>query len=44
MPRLPRTVEPGVAYHVTQRGVNQQDVFFTTTDRTVYLSLIQDQV
>ena len=44
MPRFPRTVEPVVAYPVTQCGVYQQDVFFTTTDRTVYFSLIEDQV
>lgn len=39
MPRNPRCVEPGLAYHVTQRGVNRQSVFFSHVDRLTYLAL-----
>ena len=37
MPRQARLVVPGVAHHVTQRGNNLQQVFFTDEDREVYL-------
>jgi putative transposase len=37
MPRNPRLVLPGCAYHITQRGTNHQHVFFSQTDRRVYL-------
>jgi putative transposase len=43
MPRNPRCVLPEVAYHVTQRGVDRADVFFSQADRETYLHLIQDQ-
>jgi putative transposase len=43
MPRNPRCVLPGVAYHVTQRGVNRSDVFFTQADRQTYLHLVREQ-
>jgi len=33
MARLARTIVPGVADHVTQRGNNRQDVFFVANDR-----------
>src|SRR5579871_1678823 len=33
MPRNPRCVLPEVAYHVTQRGVDRADVFFSQADR-----------
>jgi putative transposase len=32
---------PGFAHHVTQRGNNGQDVFFTSADRHAYLSLLR---
>src|SRR5882724_12163169 len=40
MPRNARCVLPGLPYHVTQRGTDQQAVFFTAADRNTYLSLI----
>jgi len=36
---MPRAVLTGVAHHLTQRGVDRQDVFFSDADRAVYLSL-----
>ena len=44
MPRNARCVEPGLAYHVTQRGSNRQKVFFGPTDHKMYLSLMQQQL
>ena len=41
MPRMPRAVFPGVAHHLTQRGVDRQAVFFADRDRQVYLQLVQ---
>lgn len=43
MPRKARTVIPGVAHHITQRGNNQQDVFFVDDDRQMYLDLLYAQ-
>ena len=43
MPRNPRCVLPGVAHHVTQRGVNREDVLYDHRDRETYLTLVQDQ-
>ena len=43
MPRIARTVIPGVAHHITQRGNNRQDVFFVDDDRQVYLELLHGQ-
>jgi putative transposase len=43
MPRIARIVVPGAAHHVTQRGNNRQDVFFTDDDRRVYLELLLGQ-
>ncbi|MBE0656086.1 MAG: transposase [Bryobacteraceae bacterium] len=37
MPRRARLVLPGVAHHVTQRGNNRQQVFFSDEDRAAYL-------
>ena len=34
---------PEVAYHVTQRGVNRSDVFYSHQDRETYLNLVGDQ-
>lgn len=41
MPRLPRVITPGAAYHVTHRGNRRGDVFITAQDRTTYLSLLR---
>ncbi len=43
MPRTARIVIPLVPHHITQRGNNQQDVFFTNKDRGVYLKLLKKQ-
>lgn len=43
MPRLPRVVPPGYAHHVTQRGVRRGDVFFSESDRALYLRLMKEQ-
>jgi len=43
MPRNPRCILPGIAYHLTQRGVDRADVFFSHADRDTYLHLIRDQ-
>ena len=43
MPRVARVVFPGVPHHVTQRGNNRQDVFFTDDDRREYLRLLSEQ-
>jgi REP element-mobilizing transposase RayT len=37
-------VEPALAYHVTQRGVNRERVFFTIADRKLYLELLRSQL
>src|SRR5262245_66682086 len=42
MPRRPRIVIPGVAHHVTQRGNNRQQVFFSDADFRLYLDLITE--
>ena len=44
MPRNARCVEPGLAYHVTQRGSNRQRVFFSASDYRMYLSLLREQI
>ncbi len=43
MARVARIIVPGAAHHVTQRGNNQQDVFFVDDDRHVYLELLHMQ-
>jgi len=40
MPRTARVVLPGYPHHVTQRGNNRQDVFFTDDDRANYLRIL----
>jgi len=40
MARLARIVIPGVAHHVTQRGNRRQPVFFSDSDRRLYLDLV----
>lgn len=44
MPRSPRCVVPGLAYHVTQRGTNREPVFLTDADRRCYLRLMRDNL
>jgi len=43
MPRVARIVISGNDHHVTQRGNNRQDVFFTDDDRRVYLTFLGKQ-
>lgn len=40
MPRRPRVVVPGVPHHVTQRGNDHQLVFYSTANRSLYLSFL----
>ncbi|MBI4877227.1 MAG: hypothetical protein HY822_21575 [Acidobacteria bacterium] len=40
MPRRARCIVPGVAYHVTQRGVDRHDTFASDADRTTYPRLL----
>jgi putative transposase len=42
MPRRPRFVVPGVPHHVTQRGNNRQDVFFSEQGRIRYLQMLRE--
>jgi len=42
MARQPRLVEPGVALHIVQRGVDREDCFREDPDRYVYLTLLRD--
>jgi putative transposase len=42
MPRRPRFVVPGVPHHVTQRGNNRQDVFFSEQDRIRYIQTLRE--
>jgi putative transposase len=41
MPRLPRAIAVGFPHHITQRGTNRECVFFTKSDRDVYLDLLR---
>ena len=43
MPRIARIVVPGVPHHVTQRGNNRQQVFFSDADRELYLALLKSE-
>ena len=43
MPRRGRIVILGLPHHVTQRGNNQQDVFFVDGDREAYLRVLREQ-
>ena len=43
MPRTARIVLPNVPHHVTQRGNNRQDVFFTDDDRLTYLATLAER-
>ena len=42
MPRRRRLIVPGFPHHVTQRGNNCRDVFYSNADRDVYLSLLKE--
>ena len=44
MPRNARFVLADQPYHVTQRGNNRQDVFFSSDDRELYLDLVRDNL
>lgn len=37
MPRVARSVFPGIPHHITQRGNRREDVFFVEADRQCYL-------
>jgi putative transposase len=41
MPRFARVVIPECPHHITQRGNERRDVFFTSSDRHVYLGLLK---
>jgi len=43
MPRVARIVISGNEHHVTHRGNNRQDVFFTHDDRRAYLAFLREQ-
>jgi len=43
MARTARIVIPGLAHHITQRGNDRQDVFFTDDDRRMYLEFLRQQ-
>ena len=42
MPRIARVVAVGVPHHVTQRGNNRQQVFFSSSQRRNYLALLSE--
>jgi putative transposase len=41
MPRLSRAIAVGFPHHITQRGTDRECVFFTKSDREVYLDLLR---
>ena len=41
MPRFARVIIPECPHHITQRGNERRDIFFTQVDREVYLGLVQ---
>jgi len=41
MSRRSRVVIPGFPHHVTQRGNNRRDVFFSDAERETYLKLLR---
>lgn len=43
MPREARIVVPGLPHHITQRGNNRQDVFFTDDDHSFYLETLKER-
>ena len=42
MPRSARIVIPGIPHHITHRGNNRQEIFFTAGDRQLYLKLLAE--
>ena len=44
MPRRDRCILPGVACHVTQRGVDHREVFSSCEDRATYLRPLRDNL
>ena len=42
MPREARVVVPGFPHHITQRGNDRQDVFFTDDDHGFYLDTLKE--
>jgi len=44
MPRRSRCVLPGIAYHITQRGVDRCATFGAEQDRLTYLGLLRDNL
>jgi len=43
MPRIARIVVPHFPHHVIQRGNRSQDVFFSESDKNLYIKLLQEQ-
>ena len=41
MPRLARIVIPGIPHHISQRGNNKENIFFTHDDRDSYLMFLK---
>ena len=41
MPRNARCVQPGLPYHITQRGTDCRTTFHSRQDRLVYLDLLR---
>ena len=41
VPRIARVVAAGVPHHITQRGNNRQQIFFSDRDRRFYLTLLR---
>ncbi|MBI2685202.1 MAG: transposase [Acidobacteria bacterium] len=42
MPRIARIVVPGIPHHITQRGNNRRQVFFTDRDYSLYFRLLRE--
>jgi putative transposase len=42
MPRGLRCIVPGLAHHITQRGVDRRETFSCDTDRQTYLKLLAE--
>jgi putative transposase len=42
MPRRARIVAVGYPHHITQRGNNRRQVFYSDQDRALYLELLQE--
>jgi putative transposase len=41
MPRIPRIVIPGLPHHITHRGNNRQDIFYTIDNYSQYLAFLK---